>query len=1266
MLLSSMIGAALMVLVGLWTPADSLADATPTPYLCPTQNSSPCLCAQGGQSLADLNKAMDAELCVFTAFSGVLSRPILSTNMNAGAQHCLDANGSELCGLQVVLSVGPNSDFETFLPESNVLLHVSANKKTLRVNWIAENSVPPSPISPIYLGRIILGSGQSFESAATTIGPASAAVTSDLKVVSAHSGPIQVPEPAPAHLWSAGLIALGLLAMARARRAQALLIAGLAMGGGASPSSADLVQAWKPLYGVDLGLSGPSELGTVLAGVGDLNGDGVEDVAIGFPSEFGGLGGVVIAFLRPDGTVNATQLITDGKGGFPSGSLGANSAFGSSMAVLTDIDGSGSGAVALAVAAPGTTPTGAVWLLILTPGSTGQSWAQIVGTIEIPTPAAADSLAAIGDINADSLPDLAVGYASYAGPTCPGTKCGAISVLHIDAPAGSYAFQGMLEDPNGALDGALFGSALAALGNANTYGTPAIAVGAPGQSGSMGAVSLLTFEDAGNFAWGISLSYGSDYLPSPLVTGDRFGAALAATSDLDNNGQIDLVVGIPGRSGLAPSSNNSGSIAFYNISSSMLIETSAQELDAQSGEISNAFGPTSDGVPTEFGLAVASVDQDGDGDLEIWVGAATDKDSTSQGVAWRVTLSDPDRDLLPDAIGDNCPGVYNPGQVDSDLDGFGDKCDNCPNAANGADFGICTGGDDLDARGQTCTAHADCGSDVESFCSLDQSDLDDDGIGDACEQVVVRLEESITHEWSLRLDCGAYNIEDLSVSVYAPDSSEALNLEMGIDNTTSLKLGCSDPGNHFFGNAIPSGNGCANPLSGIAISGIGSTIGLDSGTMPSDASGVYTAPSGATVGGLRANTLYLWLEGVVVGASGNRRICSAGDEDVFLADFQTPAGLTPPTNLSLTASNMGAFSFASTSEGPVPDTASCLVSSPYPAQAPAKSASRALSFFGPQILVDVSPLPPESGYQDWEVCFKADTFMHQIKLAVEPPAGTYDTSGGTAPFTRADISWVGCNHLTGLCAPGNYPVTNNSSIISPDNGDPNSSSKRYIRLIGSRPGYSSRLNSTRTTQFPNRFHCVGKVRVTHGTQAIAHAPNITLHGDPYLDTYIQHNQSDYHKSPFFKDEAGYAAADKNTGCTVPEDNDNDGVRKEADNCPNFPNALQQDTGGLDPLDNQGTLAQDGIGDGCQCGEGDGDGIIKSDGAVGGDLSHLRKHLLGQDLPGFDPKRCNIKDDPQVNTADCNILDAVLLQRVLEGAAPLPSPGICEAAKPIVP
>ncbi len=44
--------------------------------------------------------------------------------------------------------------------------------------------------------------------------------------------------------------------------------------------------------------------------------------------------------------------------------------------------------------------------------------------------------------------------------------------------------------------------------------------------------------------------------------------------------------------------------------------------------------------------------------------------------------NDRDLDGVPDDTPDNCLGVHNPDQVDSDHDGKGDACDACPNAAN--------------------------------------------------------------------------------------------------------------------------------------------------------------------------------------------------------------------------------------------------------------------------------------------------------------------------------------------------------------------------------------------------------------------------------------------------------------------------------------------------------------------------------------------------------------------------------------------------------
>jgi hypothetical protein len=72
--------------------------------------------------------------------------------------------------------------------------------------------------------------------------------------------------------------------------------------------------------------------------------------------------------------------------------------------------------------------------------------------------------------------------------------------------------------------------------------------------------------------------------------------------------------------------------------------------------------------------------------------------------------------------------------VDRDEDEVFDGLDSCPAAPNGPGGGTCTVGE-AELLGEECTSDAECGT--GGFCSLDQEDDNSNGIGDACDPILL-------------------------------------------------------------------------------------------------------------------------------------------------------------------------------------------------------------------------------------------------------------------------------------------------------------------------------------------------------------------------------------------------------------------------------------------------------------------------------------------------------------------------------------------------
>lgn len=420
-----------------------------------------------------------------------------------------------------------------------------------------------------------------------------------------------------------------------------LVLGALAAAAGANTPASKLSSTAGGLARLDPG----DRFGASVASIGDLDGNGTPDIAVGAKDDDDGgkdRGAVHVLFLDATGTVLRQQKISDTAGGFLAG-LDDGDLFGSAVAGIGDLDGDGVGD--LVVGAPGdddgASGAGAVYVISLDSTGMVKRYQKISNTTG-GLPARLDaydsfgtSVASLGDVDADSLPDIAVGASNDDDG---GTNRGCIRVIALHGTGLVRACQKISQEAGGFLgalpDGCRFGASIAALGDLDGDGMADLAVGAflDGTGGpERGAVWIVFLTPFGTVKGQQKIAHATGGFPGVLDDGDGFGVSLAGVSDRNHDGIQDLAVGAfaDDDAGL-----DRGAVWVLNLLADGTVR-GARKLSAQAGRFA---GSLDDG--DLFGRSLCELpDMNGDGWDELVVGATGDDDGAAEaGAVWKLEV----------------------------------------------------------------------------------------------------------------------------------------------------------------------------------------------------------------------------------------------------------------------------------------------------------------------------------------------------------------------------------------------------------------------------------------------------------------------------------------------------------------------------------------------------------------------------------------------------------------------------------------------------
>jgi hypothetical protein len=140
------------------------------------------------------------------------------------------------------------------------------------------------------------------------------------------------------------------------------------------------------------------------------------------------------------------------------------------------------------------------------------------------------------------------------------------------------------------------------------------------------------------------------------------------------------------------------------------------------------------------------------------------------------------------------PCLQAKGDLDTDADGVADSSDNCPEHPNGNALGTCITGP---LMWEVCLDDAECSSvDEQGLCSLDQADSDGDGIGNVCDNcpTVPNVDQA-----AAACDCPCFDHTVVDTEPPRPDPDACL-VDAGnvqLENRSLLA-----EGGYFFGTSV--------------------------------------------------------------------------------------------------------------------------------------------------------------------------------------------------------------------------------------------------------------------------------------------------------------------------------------------------------------------------------------------------------------------------------------------------------------------------------